>query len=186
MAALFPRFAIGLLNAWVPCVPVLLAGIFVMGVRRDVARRMADRTGYTRREKLFTIAASLMPYPYMALTVWTPFTTRPGLLAAGLSLYLLGLVGYVAAVITFMRGTPTGLLEGGVYRLSRNPLYVSAAFMFIGIGIATANVALLGIEIVALVLQHFMIVAEERACRARFGQVYAKYAKKVPRYLASI
>jgi protein-S-isoprenylcysteine O-methyltransferase Ste14 len=186
MAGLAPRFGIGIMNGWLLCVPILLVGIYLMAVRRDVARRMSDMTGYTPKEKGFTIAASLTPYPFMALTVWTPFTSRVDLLVAGSVLYSLGLVAHFAAVFTFMRGSGTAVLDTGVYRLSRNPLYVSAAFMFIGIGIATANVVLLGIQVVALVLQHFMILAEERSCRARLGSSYEEYMKKVPRYVAGI
>jgi protein-S-isoprenylcysteine O-methyltransferase Ste14 len=186
MSAFALRFNAGLLNAWLLCLPIVLVGILVMARRRDVARRMADMTGYTARERLVTIAASLTPYPFMALTVWTPLSSQPVLLGAGLALYAVGLVAYLAAVLTFMSGAGKKLFDTGIYRLSRNPMYVSAALMFVGIGLATGSLVLLGLEAISLVLQHFMILAEERWCRARFGESYQEYAKKVPRYFALI
>lgn len=71
----------------------------------------------------------------------------------------------------------------GPYRLSRNPLYVSVGLVFLGICLATANVVLSGILVLLLVLQHFMILAEERACLQTYGALYARYAETVPRYL---
>jgi protein-S-isoprenylcysteine O-methyltransferase Ste14 len=186
MADVAPRFGFGVFNAWLLCVPILVVALYLVVARREAARRMADMTGYTPREKLFTVAASLTPYPFMGLAVCAPFTSRVEWLVAGLVLYSVGLGAYVAACLAFVRGTGTALLDTGVYGFSRNPLYVSAALMFVGIGVATANVILLAIQTVALVLQHFMILAEERSCRARFGASYEAYSSKVPRYVLGI
>ena len=56
------------MNARLLCVPVVLVEIYFMAVRRDVARRMADIAGYAPKKNLFTVAASLTLYPFMALS----------------------------------------------------------------------------------------------------------------------
>jgi protein-S-isoprenylcysteine O-methyltransferase Ste14 len=37
--------------------------------------------------------------------------------------------------------------------------------------------------VVATLLQHFMILAEERICRIKFGALFDRYTERVPRYL---
>jgi protein-S-isoprenylcysteine O-methyltransferase Ste14 len=176
-------FRFGLLNAWLACLPILIVGIGVVAARRDVAKRLAEMTGYTPRERACTVAASVAPYPFMLLSILVPFTAHRALLVAGLVLYAAGLALYVAAFVTFMRSAGTAVIDTGVYRLSRNPIYVAASLMFVGIVAATANLVLLGLELAGLVVQHFMILAEERACAARFGASYDEYRRKVARYL---
>jgi len=61
-------------------------------------------------------------------------------------------------------------------------MYVSATVVFIGICLATASFILAGFAI-AVLLQHFMILAEERMCKQKYGRVFEDYLRKVPRYL---
>jgi hypothetical protein len=77
---LTPRFELHLVNAWLGCLPLLLNGVVITALRPAVARRMADMTGYTRRERTATVVASLLPYPFMLLSVWTPFGASAPLL----------------------------------------------------------------------------------------------------------
>jgi protein-S-isoprenylcysteine O-methyltransferase Ste14 len=165
-------------------VPLLIPGVFVAAIRKDVAKRMSDMTGYSAKEKVVTMAASIAPYPFVVFTLWTPFTKAKALLGCGIALYLIGIAALLGTVYVFANTPADQPIVAGPYRLSRNPLYVSAGLVFLGICLATANPVLFGILAVLLVLQHFMILAEERACQRRYGAHYAQYAGKVPRYLA--
>lgn len=172
----------GLGNAWWMCLPFLLVGMLVSTLRTDVARRMADMTGYTRTERLFTIGASLVPYPFMALCIFTPFTANTFLLVAGGVIYTVGMVIFASTTLIFLN-TPSGQpLLTGPYRFSRNPLYVSASLVFLGITLATSHVLLIVLLVFMVFLQHFMILAEERSCMERFGATYREYMQRVPRY----
>ena len=78
-------FEPGICNAWLLSLPFFAFGVVFMGMKKEIARRMSDMTGYSAKEKSFTVAASLAPYPFMFATVWTPFT-------AALPLFCLGLL----------------------------------------------------------------------------------------------
>jgi protein-S-isoprenylcysteine O-methyltransferase Ste14 len=171
-------------NAWLLFLPLLGVGVYTSAARKDVARRLADMTGYRADEKFFTVAASVAPYPLMLVSVGTPFTQVDAALVSGLGFYLLGLVGFLGALRAFVRNPPAELCAEGVYRWSRNPLYLSATCMFFGVALATLNLVLFGILVVMLPLQHRMIQAEERACRQKHGDRFLEYAARVPRYLA--
>jgi protein-S-isoprenylcysteine O-methyltransferase Ste14 len=144
---------------------------------------MSDMTGYNTREKSFTIAASLAPYPFLIATLWIPFTTITPFLYAGLVLYCIGIAGFYAALWVFSVTPPDVPLSRGVYRISRNPMYVTAALVVFSMCLATANILLLAYFTVLVALQHVMILAEERICRQKYGSAYQKYSDEVPRYL---
>jgi protein-S-isoprenylcysteine O-methyltransferase Ste14 len=172
-----------LTNAWLLCLPLVAGGLYLGIARKDVAKRMSDMTGYTAAEKIITISASIAPYPFMIVTAWTPFTSNKPFLVVGSIVYSFGMALLVSTVHTFVK-TPIDIpVVDGLYRYSRNPLYLSATLVFSGICMATTNLVLLAILIVLFTLQHFMILAEERACRQNFGMAYERYVEKVPRYL---
>lgn len=170
-------------NAWLLSLPFFALGVFFMGLKREIAERMSDMAGYSAKEKSITVAASLAPYPFMLATVWTPFTTVFTLLCLGLLLYVFGMALFAASLNTIIQTPYDQPFSSGPYRLSRNPLYVAATIVFVGICVATANPVLAGYLAIAVWLQHFMILAEERTCREKYGIAFESYMQRVPRYL---
>lgn len=155
-----------------------------MGTKRDIAKRMSDMTGYTGKERIFTILASIAPYPFMIATVWTPFTKMAPLLCLGILLYTFGIVSFVATLKVIVETRSEDLFRNGPFRFTRNPLYVSATIVFLGICLVTSNILLIAYLAIATFLQHMMILAEERICKDKYGIAYLDYLKRVPRYLA--
>ncbi len=152
-------------------------------MHNDIFKRMADMTGYEKKEKFFTVSASILPYPFMIITIITPFTTIRPLIYIGTEIYVIGVALYLLTLKVIIK-TPIGKqFTDGPYKISRNPMYVSATIIFIGICIMTANMVLFGILIIMLLFQHFMILAEERVCRLKYNVTYDNYIKKVPRYI---
>ena len=77
-----------------------------------------------------------------------------------------------------------GLIAAGPYRWSRNPLYLAAALMLCGLGlIAGAGSLAAALFPVALVAYTPVVLAEERALAELFGDAYADYLTRVPRWL---
>jgi protein-S-isoprenylcysteine O-methyltransferase Ste14 len=176
-------FELSIWNVWLLSLPLFAVGALFMGLKKGIAKRMSDMTGYTSREKLFTVSASLAPYPFMLATVWTPFTTTFPLLYLGLSVYVVGFALYAVTLRAIVRTRHDEPFSSGPYRHSRNPLYVAATIAFTGMCLAGANIILAAYLTVAVILQHFMILAEERICRQKYGTVFEEYLKRVPRYL---
>lgn len=177
-----PIFQAGIGNAWILCIPFILGGIYIACQKKDVAKRMADMRGYSAAEKFFTILASLAPYPFIIASIWVPFTEIRTFLYVGLVVYAIGLTMFFGTLRIIVKTPLDEPFIDGPYRISRNPFYVSAIFIFLGICLATTNLILLTYWGVLSVLQHFMIRAEERICKQRYGIVYERYMEKVPRY----
>jgi protein-S-isoprenylcysteine O-methyltransferase Ste14 len=176
-------FKLSVWNAWPLSLLFIVLGMLFMGTKRDIAKRMSDMTGYTRKERASTILASIAPYPFMIATVWIPFSERLPFLYLGILLYVFGMVAFIASLKAIIETPRNELFREGPYRFTRNPLYVSAAIVFLGICLATANIMLVAYLVIATLLQHFMILAEERICKDKYGVTFENYSKKVPRYL---
>ena len=77
----------------------------------------------------------------------------------------------------------TSLRTMGLYRISRNPIYVGFATMSVGAAIYTANIATLVLAAAAIAVHHKIILAEEIFLAARFGAVYEEYRRGRRRYV---
>ena len=105
---------------------------------------------------------------------------------------LLGGLIMVGAVVLFNRSgqdpkpwkpTPE-IISGGVYRFTRNPMYVGMALLQTGIGIGLANgwvIAL--VPAVLVVIYRTAIRHEEVYLTHEFGDAYLDYKKSVRRWL---
>jgi protein-S-isoprenylcysteine O-methyltransferase Ste14 len=176
-------FEIGIWNAWLMTIPFLVIMICMVGRRKNIAKRMSDMRGYTAGEKAVTVAASLAPYPFMVATVWAPLTSNLLLLGIGTMFYLIGLYLLAASLKVIIKTPPDEPFTAGPYRFSRNPLYVSATIVFMGMCLATTNLIFATYLAIAIFLQHFMILAEERVCKEKYGLAFESYMQGVPRYV---
>lgn len=81
-------------------------------------------------------------------------------------------------------GATTSLIEEGPYRLSRNPLYVGLLALHLAIALLVASLwALVLFPLAVLLLWWGAIAPEERFLRARFGEPYDAYTRRVRRWL---
>ncbi len=75
------------------------------------------------------------------------------------------------------------LVTGGPYRFSRNPLYVAAALMHVGFGIAVNMPGIVFAVIPALfILRKGVILREENYLEDLFGEEYLTYQARVRRW----
>jgi protein-S-isoprenylcysteine O-methyltransferase Ste14 len=109
------------------------------------------------------------------------------LLAFGLAVAAGGVMSFRRARTTVNPMQPaqvSSMVTGGVYRFSRNPMYLGMLFVLAAWAAWLASVpALLGLPIFVLYLTRFQIVPEERVLAQRFAAEYASYARRTRRWL---
>ena len=82
------------------------------------------------------------------------------------------------------RGTPEYLLTGNAFGISRNPIYLAATLLLIGVALVTGNAWTLATAFVAAFLTGKLVVErEEKILAQRFGKKYRDYAKRVRRWI---
>lgn len=118
----------------------------------------------------------------------TPKFAAVALLAlAGATFDLLGLLAFRAARTTVNPLRParaSALVTGGVYRVTRNPMYVGMALFLLAWAVyLSAALPFAGPLVFALYITCFQIRPEERVLKAKFGAGYSAYAARVRRWL---
>lgn len=76
------------------------------------------------------------------------------------------------------------LIASGVYKFSRNPMYLGMALLCLGIAMlfnSLAGVLLVGVAL--LVIDRYVVAREETYLARRFGAAYDAYRAKVRRWL---
>jgi protein-S-isoprenylcysteine O-methyltransferase Ste14 len=76
------------------------------------------------------------------------------------------------------------LVTAGPYKLTRNPMYLGLAIVYLGIAIAGQSVwALILLPVVLAIIQRWAIEPEEAFLERRFGAQYISYKEKVRRWI---
>ncbi|HPO50712.1 MAG TPA: isoprenylcysteine carboxylmethyltransferase family protein [Spirochaetota bacterium] len=71
----------------------------------------------------------------------------------------------------------------GIYKISRNPMYLSFILIDVGAILFFPNVVTIVLSIIAIWLHHLIALSEERYMEKAFGSAYSAYKKKVRRYI---
>lgn len=79
---------------------------------------------------------------------------------------------------------PKQLVQNGLFKISRNPIYLGFTIALIGIWILTGNViGLIGVLSFFLISNFWYIPYEERVMEQEFGEEYKLYKSKVRRWI---
>ncbi len=123
---------------------------------------------------------------------WPTWQHPLGMLGGGVLIAAgTGVILYSTGVFkTFGRGTPSPLapprrlVARGLYRRSRNPMYVAYVTVALGEALFFGHTVLLIYAAAMFLAFHLMIVLhEEPELRQRFGEDYETYRKTAPRWL---
>lgn len=143
------------------------------------------------------VAVVLVAGMLMGLIGWlTPalpwvYAVRAGI---GLAFGAIGILVALAGVLSFRRArttvnpmrpqAATSLVASGVYRYTRNPMYLGMLLVLIGWGAFLARPwALAVLPTFVLYMSRFQIIPEERALQGIFGAEFEAYRRTVRRWL---
>jgi protein-S-isoprenylcysteine O-methyltransferase Ste14 len=97
-----------------------------------------------------------------------------------------------SAMLLFLRAKtsmvpmkPTAaLVTSGPYRVTRNPMYLGMAFLYVGLALLLGEIwSLAFLPVVLFVVDRQVIAREERYLEAKFGEAYREYKSRVRRWL---
>lgn len=176
---------------------------------RNTISTVRDRLGFPsslgrRRARRAALELKIPPLVLLgicAAVLWSAAMLLPELslrfpgkpIAASLSA-VIGAVVSVAGVVAFRRAhttvdprypeKSTALVSHGIYRVSRNPMYLGFLLLLAAWAVHTSNiVGLISLLAFILYMNRFQIVPEERILRANFGNSFVEYERSVRRWL---
>ncbi len=109
------------------------------------------------------------------------------LMLAGIIIAGLGVASFRRAKTTvnpMKPGAAAVLVDGGIYRLTRNPMYLGCLVVLLGWAVYLANIiAFLLLPAFVFYMNRFQIAPEEKALVERFGESFVAYQTRVRRWL---
>jgi len=109
----------------------------------------------------------------------------------GLILAGAGLLTFILAFLSFGnswrigidRKRPGTLVTEGIFRLTRNPIYLAFDLMFIGVFLVNGTWFFMVFGFLAVIACHFQILREEEFLRRQYGDEFEAYRNRTARYL---
>jgi len=178
-----PEFELGLWNAWILVIPMLI--IFFFDVRVTAARESGKSGDFqlTKKEKIIMNAVFLPMVVSFVYAVFLPLQLGTIWLYSGLLVFTFGIVFTTVALLNFATSPKSKVITKGLYRYSRNPMYIGLLLMQIGLGIACSSWLYLLLTLVLMILLNTILSSEERYCFYRYGDDYRKYMNRTPRWI---
>jgi protein-S-isoprenylcysteine O-methyltransferase Ste14 len=131
-----------------------------------------------------------------AIDRWLPMHADRSLVRAVIAAvtFVFAVTIVVTAVIGFRRArttvdpfhpeTASSVVTTGIYRVTRNPMYLGFLLALISLAIFLGNFASAVVPLIFVVyMNRFQIGPEERALRTRFGASYEAYLRSVRRWI---
>ncbi len=126
-----------------------------------------------------------LPVLYWNIQPWTRI---------GWGIMGLGFLIELAAISLFLKAKTTAnpmkphnassLVKTGLYRYTRNPMYLGIAILLTGWSIQLGSLTpLIGPPLFIFIITHMQIRPEERALAQVIGEAYLRYKSEVPRWL---
>lgn len=108
-----------------------------------------------------------------------------GLFGAGIGVMALAVWEFLRARTTLVpRQTPSAFLQSGIYRLTRNPIYLGDALVLGGLILRWDVLpALILVPVFMRIITNRFIIGEEEGLTAMFGDAFQNWAATVRRWL---
>jgi protein-S-isoprenylcysteine O-methyltransferase Ste14 len=144
--------------------------------------RLHQTTARRRLSQVFGVAAIVL-----AVTTRSTWLTGgwPTLILAWAGLFLVvgGIFGRLLSTLFIGGRKSSSIVTDGPYGLTRNPLYFFSFLAVVGIGLGSANPAVLVLLVAGFWLYYPGVFAQEEAKLLRkHGEPYADYQRQVPRF----
>jgi len=184
--SLIPEFELGLWNAWILVLSfLLLRSVF------GVLDRLRGQKGSSRpttpplneTEKKLNWIALLIVLAFAIYSIFLPLKLGTAWLYLGLFVYLFGIAFTFVAGTNLMNTPLDRPATKGLYRISRNPIYLGTFLILIGVGIAGASWLFLLLIAIFIVLFDMLIAPEERWCLEKYGDAYREYMNRTPKWI---
>jgi protein-S-isoprenylcysteine O-methyltransferase Ste14 len=183
--SLMPAFEIGIWNAWILMIWLLIA--FFLGPLNIIPKGREEGSDFTaefsKTQKYVLLSMHIIYLLSIIYSIFVPLKLGTAWFYAGLPIYLVGLIAYAMVWVGFATTPPDKLVTTGIYRYSRNPMQLSQVVIYLGVGIATASWVFLLLAVVYIVTPLLWVDAEERHCLKYYRDAYREYMNRTPRWV---
>jgi protein-S-isoprenylcysteine O-methyltransferase Ste14 len=182
-----PAFKIGLWNAWIlmlyyPLHPLIMIVVDKVVGTGEMMKKMGDVPYEGGEKRVFGISMVVILLLF-AYSVFLPLKVGTVWFYTGLTIYLVGLIMFLTAIVNIATAPLGQPFTKGMYRFSRHPLMFSSSITFVGMSVASASWVFLLVSVGIIILQISQANAEERGCLETYGDEYQEYLNRTPRWI---
>jgi len=181
---LIPAFELGLWNAWILTVWLLLLPIFSNFLIKDknTSKKLSTSVP-VKFEKALNIMSMVVVIFGFIYSIFLPIKYSTIWFYIGGIFFLIGFILNFTTILSLRNVAANKSFDKGPYRFSRHPLYVSMIFIFVSVIIISFSWVFL--VLLAILLVHLVIVVpeEEKFCLEKYGEEYRKYLNRTPRWI---
>ena len=179
--SVIPKFELGIWNAWILVLPFLVLDIFGYTILRK--RGAEGFLGLTKKEKMLESITMVIVGGLYAYSIFLPLRLDIVWFYGGFFLYLLGMAFVLITFHNFITTPVDSPVTKGLYRISRNPQYLSEFLIYVSIGIACFSWVFWLVAVIVHIFERRFVTAEERICLHQYGEPYRDYMNKTPRWI---
>ena len=131
------------------------------------------------------VLEAIMPLPVAVAHSLARYVAGAVLAAGGFVMIATGTRRFAAAGTNVPPTLPTtALVVDGIYRRTRNPLYLGLSLIYLGLGVAAGSLWAIGLLVPLLwVISVGVVKREERYLERKFGDAYRDYRARVRRWI---
>ena len=180
--SLVPEFEIGLWNAWILIISLII--FWIVGVKFLFSKRMSDYSPPSKtKEKILSNLLIIVMFGSFIYSVFMPLKLGTIWASIGLIVYLIGLILIVITMINFARTSLDKPVTTGVYRYSRNPMFIGWFLIYFGIAFACISWIYVLINLLFIVVVNYSSPLEEAVTLKHYGKTYKEYIEKTPKWI---
>ena len=185
--SLIPAFEVGVWNAWIFMIWLLIQTITVRLVSKEVYEKAGHSPDMKPSQTYKIISYIAMPLWLLATaySIFLPLKLGTIWFVVGLALFLLGMAVNTVATVNFIKTPMNQPVTRGAYRYSRHPIYVALVMIYLSVSIASASWVFLLLTALLLVQVSLSVIEEERYCLEKYGDAYREYIKGTPRWMGT-
>jgi len=183
--SLIPAFGIGVWNAWILMIWLVIAFLLVpLSIIPRGREEGSDFTAeFSKTQKNAIRSMHIIYLLSIIYSIFVPLQLGTPWFYAGLTIYLVGLIAYAMVWVGFATTPLDKPITTGIYRYSRNPMALSQVLIYLGVGIATASWVFILISVLYIFAQLLWVAAEERHCLKYYKDAYREYMNRTPRWI---
>jgi len=152
----------------------------------------SDDDHHLKPPKLFIWIASVVTISLIIATQFLPRGSNPYLRGTGVFILLLaGIFIFTPFYLLTRHGGTKGeqtymqagkVVDQSLYAITRHPQYLGYVFLACGFALLSQHWVAVLLAVIGATFFYFQAVQEERYCLTQFGESYAQYLRRVPRF----
>ena len=182
---LIPAFQTGIWNAWIFMLYELLFVVILIrvGTARAGGADQKEPTDLPGAKKLLFSSSKLILLPAGIYSIFLPLKLATLWFYIGLPVTVVGMITSTIVLVDWARTPSAKPITTGIYRYSRNPMYLTMFVFYLGVSIATGSWVFLLVSVFLIVGCVSFVGLEEEACLRQYGDAYRQYMDRTAKWI---